>query len=160
MKKRIKKGLTIKQAKIITSIIAVILFILFTTPIITVAVINNLGIYELVLALLFDCLAIVIFSALCWEVLEFTAKDSKEKMVAIGYLNREEFTEILFVPKENLGSETEMISAILRKVDCKFFAKLTDNDEIILLLKDKENNEIYHCEISNYTYFNLRFKEK
>ena len=45
-------------------------------------------------------------------------------------------------------------------MECRFFAKLDENDEIILIAKDKEDNEIYRFEISNYSYFNARFKQK
>ena len=51
-----------------------------------------------------------------------------------------------------------MIRQILQKEGCKFYAKLTENKNIYLIVKDKHNEEVYSVEIENHVYFNSNFK--
>ena len=43
---------------------------------------------------------------------------------------------------------------------CRFFAKLIENDEILLLVKDNTDEVKYKDIIADYYYFNARFKQK
>lgn len=51
-----------------------------------------------------------------------------------------------------------MMKKILRKEECKFYAKLTDNENIYLVVKDKHDEEVYDTKIENYDYFDSYFK--
>ena len=52
----------------------------------------------------------------------------------------------------------DMIMQILQKEGCKFYAKLTENNNIHLVVKDKHNENVYSVEIENLIYFNSNFK--
>ena len=52
----------------------------------------------------------------------------------------------------------DMIMQILQKEGCKFYAKITENNNIHLVVKDKHNEEVYSVEIENLIYFNSNFK--
>ena len=52
----------------------------------------------------------------------------------------------------------EEYEKILQKEECKFYAKLTENNNIYLIVKEKHNEEVYSAEIENHVYFNSNFK--
>ena len=53
-----------------------------------------------------------------------------------------------------------MMNKILQKEECKFYAKLIENNNIYLIVKDKHNEEVFSEEIENHVYFNHNFKFK
>ena len=57
------------------------------------------------------------------------------------------------------GSHIDMMNKILQKEECKFYAKLTEDNNIYLIVKDK-HEEVLSEEIQNYVYFNNKFKIK
>jgi len=162
MKKRTNKKLTFKQAKII-SFSATIIFSVFMAIMFIIAGIENSLLQPLWLCFLAYGVLVIFFACAMWAFMQIYSdpkSDLKEKNKAFGFLNKDTFTELYFIPQNNSGSEYEMLLTIIKRVECKFFAKLKEDDEIILIAKDKEDNEIYRCEISNYSYFNERFKLK
>lgn len=78
------------------------------------------------------------------------------------HLVKGEFVEVLLSPHLfhyniaiNLGIET------LNELDVKFYAKLTEEQKITIIKKDKDNNIIGKpLEISNFTFFENNFKPK
>ena len=161
MKKRIKKGLTLKGAKIITAIVTAIFIVLLAIYLIGDFTKNGVGATIFFGMMGLACVSCI--TAICWIILEQIVLnhiiDTQNKNMATNFLNKQEFTEIYFISKDN-SSEHEMLLAILRASGCKFFAKLNEEDGIILIVKDKDNMNIYSCTITNYHYFNLRFKKK
>ena len=165
MKKRTNKKLTVQQAKIITFIISAFFFVLFGLLIGIGITQNNVeGIFIFATIFLGVATTTFLIPVFVWErLLPITEPviDIEGKKVVLDFLNKENFTELSFIPQDdNGGSEYEMLLTIIKRVECKFFAKLKEDDEIILIVKDKEDNDIYSCEISNYSYFNARFKQK
>ncbi len=51
-----------------------------------------------------------------------------------------------------------MITKILQKEGCKFYAKLTEDNNVHLIVKDKHDEEVYSAEIENPFYFDKNFK--
>ena len=163
MKKRIKKYLTAEGAAILLSILMAILAISITIYLIVAARSNSFDfvtlvvLYGLIFAvapILGVCIGYIIYK-------KQVAANLQEKNRAISFLKKEKFIELSFTPQQDdYGREYEMFLAILKVTNCKFFAKLNEEDKIILIVKDKDNVEIYNCKISNYYYFNLRFKKK
>ena len=78
------------------------------------------------------------------------------EFIAERHLSYTDFTEVYFVAK-GYGSCMEMIKEILRKEGCRFYAKLTDDQNIYIVVRDKNNEEVYKSEIINYSYFNFHF---
>lgn len=165
MKKRIKKCLTAKGATILLSIFMAILAIALTIYLI-VAIRSesfNFATFVILYGLIF---AVAPSLGVCIGSIKPNSKKQaaanlQEKNRAISLLTKEKFTELSFIPQEDDdGGEYEMLLAIQKGTNCKFFAKLNEDDKIILIVKNKDNVEIYNCKISNYYYFNLRFKKK
>ena len=164
MKKRIKEYLTHKRATILLSILMAIFAIALTIYLI-VAIRSesfNFATFVVLYGLIF---AVAPALGVCIGSIKPNSKKQaaanlQEKNIAISFLTKEKFTELSFTPQEDDGGEYEMLLAIQKGTNCKFFAKLNEDDKIILIVKDKDNVEIYNCKISNYYYFNLRFKKK
>jgi len=91
-------------------------------------------------------------------------EDEKKESVNT-FLNKKEYTEILFSPSsvdsdDIEDSRIEMALAIFEAERCRFYGKITEDDNIRLIVKDKYDNKLYDTEIENYDYFNLNFKPK
>lgn len=161
MKKRINKERKLKYANIITFAMSACFFILCGILIVIGISRDNLEPIILITTI-FLSITMSTFIIPCFVsfLLEFiTNPVINEGEETYNYLNKEEFIEVLYTPNIN-GCEKEMTLTILEKVNCNFFAKLNEEYDIFLIVKDKENNEIYNCVISNYAYFNSRFKVK
>lgn len=165
MKKRGKKELTFKEAKrrcaIITAVVSSVFFVIPTIFKLATSEIN-----EDIMFFSFISLFVIPFSIYClldllyktpW--LKTKEELEKEKKTCQGFLSKEVFTQVTFLPQEK-SSESEMCFSILENAGFIFFAKFDNEDNIILIVKDKDNKDIYKQEISNYRYFNLRFKKK
>lgn len=83
-------------------------------------------------------------------------EEKKMEFIAERHLSQTEFTEVYFVAK-GYGSCMEMMKEILKKEGCRFYAKLTDDQNIYIVVKDKNNETVYKSEIANYSYFNFHF---
>ena len=84
-------------------------------------------------------------------------KSKKIEDKTIQNLSYTDFREVYFLVTDE-GSHIDMMKKILRKEECKFYAKFTDNENIYLVVKDKHDEEVYNAEIENYDYFNSHFK--
>lgn len=73
------------------------------------------------------------------------------------FLKLDEFTSIFHKMQKNPSQSTLVIIALQKKGEIKFFAKLLEDQSILLVVKNKENKEIYSCKITNYSYFNELF---
>ena len=69
----------------------------------------------------------------------------------ITSLSYTDFQQVYFLVTD-VGSHINMMRQILQKEECKFYAKLIDNKNIYLVVKDKHNEEVYSAEIENYVY--------
>lgn len=164
MKKRAKKELTLKEAKRLCTIITIVVSSIFIVPAIFKIASSEVDV-EIKFLIGFISMFVVpmityFFLDLIFKTqwLEFKEELKSEKEVCQGFLSKEVFTQVTFLPQEK-SIEAEMCISILKNTGCTFFAKFDDEENIILIVKDKENKEIYKQEISNYRYFNLRFKK-
>lgn len=75
------------------------------------------------------------------------------KNATMQCLSYTDFKQVYVIGLDNIMNE------ILQKEECKFYAKLTEGNNIYLIVKDK-HEEVLSEEIQNYVYFNNKFKIK
>ena len=164
MKKRVKKELTFKEAKRLCAIITIVVSSIIIVPTIVTLVTSRV---DLDMKIAMGLISIFLFPLITYfflnlilkiEWLEFKEELEIEKEICKDFLSKETFVQVTFLPQEK-SIEAKMCFSILEKTGCTFFAKFDNEENIILIVKDKENKEIYKQEISNYRYFNLRFKK-
>ncbi len=88
----------------------------------------------------------------------FKVKDKRKEEAEVAirkYLSTTDYKQVIFLYEP--CDITKMLVQILQKEDCKFYAKLTENNNIHLIVKDKNNEEVYSTEIDNIFYFNANF---
>ena len=84
-------------------------------------------------------------------------KAKKAEFATKQYLSYTDLKQVYFIVTDT-GSYIDMMRQILEKEGCKFYAKLTENNKIYLIVKDKHNEKVYSAEIENYFYFDNYFK--
>ena len=85
--------------------------------------------------------------------------DYSEKEQVKTYLSKEKFTEVSYTTSAT-HTEAKMLSIILKAEGCRFYAKLTEDDNIRVVIKDKNDSKIYDAIFTNYLYFTSHFKPK
>lgn len=155
MKNRIK-NLTPNKIKRISAIIATILYFIFITLVINLTPNNNHIFVMLASLFMFGCFALFIY----YLLLHFAGlSDYKEKEEVSVLLSKDKYTELSFFL--DVGSyEAKILSDILKAEGCKFYAKLIEDDNINLVVIDKNNNKIHDSIIPTYFYFKAHFKPK
>lgn len=70
------------------------------------------------------------------------------------------FKEVNFVVsiEEKHDSKINMMRQILKNEGCRFYAKLTEDDNIYIVVKYKHDEEVYSTCIENVIYFDSNFK--
>lgn len=163
MKKRVKKELTLKEAKGRCAIITIVVSSIVIIPVLLTLVASGVNDKTIVGFICMFMLPFFLYLLLNMifrtDRLEFEEKLKKERELCQDFLSKETYTQVVFLPQER-SCEAEMLFSILENTGCTFFAKFDNEDNIILIVKDKENKEVYKAEIENYYYFNLRFKKK
>ena len=156
MKNRIK-NLTPSKIKRITAIITTILYLAYVALGINLTPNSNYHIIFMLASLgLFSVFALFMY----YTLLRMAGlHDYKQKEKSSTFLSKDKFTQLSFFI--NCGeSEAKMLSAIIHAEGCKFYGKITEDDNILLIVKDKNDDEIYNTIISNYLYFTNHFKPK
>ena len=153
VKKRSKKSLTSKQANRISLIIsAIYLIVSLIRGIIEKPTGDNAVYYWTI-----GCMVGTAFIYFVFYFVIFKGEDKVTEGVTMQYLSYTDFKEVYFLA-EGFGSDIDMMRKILQKEGCKFYAKLTENNNIFLIVKDKHNEEVYSAEIENHVYFNSNSK--
>ena len=158
--KRNKKKLNSKQANRISLVISTLYFIYILVNGIILKPTGEIAVcYWFV-----GCIVGTIFIYFAFYFFVFKGEErereertKKIEIVTAQYLSYTDFKQVYFLVKE-YGSHIDMMRQILQKEGCKFYAKLTKNKNIYLIVKDKHNEEVYSVEIENYVYFNSHFK--
>lgn len=161
-KKRSKQNLTSKQANRISLIISVIYFIYTLVNGVISKPTGDFAVYYWTLGCIVGTVLIYfVFYFVIFKVEDKVRKErAKEIEIAtIQYLSYTEFKEVYF-SAEGVGNDIDMMRKILQKEGCKFYAKLAENNNILLIVKDKHNEEVYSAEIENHVYFNSNFKSE
>ena len=74
-------------------------------------------------------------------------------------LSYTDFKQVYFLVADDRSYIINMMNKILQKEECKFYAKLTENNNIYLIVKDKHDEEVF-SEVIDYVYFNYNFEFK
>lgn len=149
-----------KQIHIITAILEII--------IIVVAVkLNMLDGYNWFYIVMTIVLGLFMFFIVEDVVFDIDGRQIKEadqeiisKILKKYHLVRNEFVEVMVYPSKDSQIINDLIGT-LEELDVKFYAKLTENDSIIIVKKDKEGQMIGDAEeIFNLTYFDSTYGPK
>ena len=81
------------------------------------------------------------------------------KIITAQHLSYTDFKQVYFLVADDGSYIINMMNKILQKEECKFYAKLTENDNIYLIVKDKHDEEVF-SEVIDYVYFNYNFEFK
>lgn len=157
--KRNKRKLTLKQAYHI-SWLAVLIYAILTII---------CGIYlkptgdKFLLSFVGGCF--FVFILFYFIILNVPDKERDERQKEIESRNMQRlsstrFMQVYFDP-ENTGGTTKIMMTILKNEECNFYAKLTENNCIHLIVKDKYNEEVFNEKINNHLFFynNFEFQE-
>ena len=85
--------------------------------------------------------------------------EDEMKIITVQHLSYTDFKQVYFLGADDGSYIINMMNKILQKEECKFYAKLTENDNIYLIVKDKHDEEVF-SEVIDYVYFNYNFKFK
>ena len=158
---RNKKKLSSKQANTISLIISAIYFI---CVFVRGMILNPTG--EDAVFYWFMCCfigTVFIFFVFYFFIFNVEARKDVEKLKEIEtvntqYLSYTDFKQVYFIAKNLENDIVDMMKQIIQKEECKFYAKINNNKNISLIVKDKHNEEVYSAEIENYVCFNYHFK--
>lgn len=158
--KRNKKKLNSKWANRISLLIGTIYFICsLINGIISKPTGDEAFYYWTICCVIGTLFVYIVFYFIIFKVDDRESKErTKEiELATTQYLSYTDFKQVYFLVKD-AGSHNDMIRQIFQKEGCKFYAKLTENNKIYLIVKDKHNEEVYSTEIGNYVYFDNYFK--
>lgn len=163
MANRNKKKINSKQANQISLIISAIYFICIFIKGLVSKPVGDFAVYYWAIG----CVTGTIFVYFIFYFLIFKGDDKlreeKEQKFEVAIkqcLCNTDYKQVYFHYEsyEDVEDVMNMIIQILKKEGCKFYAKLTENNNIHLVVKDKHNEEVYSAEIENLIYFNSNFK--
>ena len=157
--KRNKKRLNSKQANRISLIICAVYFIYVLANGMISKPVGDQAAYYWILNCIIGIFIYLFFYFLVFKV-KYREQEEKERKledITIPSLSYTDFHQVYFLVTDK-GSHIDMMMQILKKEECKFYAKLTDNKNIYLVVKDKHDEIVYDKEIENYVYFNDHFK--
>lgn len=156
-RKRRKRKLTAKQAKRIATIITAVYLIIAIISVIASKEQDKL--YYMFVAcgsagVIWGLFYIFILKG---DKAEYEEKTRKIEAELANILSKTEFKQVSFqmIPDT---SAIEMLLNILEKEQAKFYARLAENNEIILKCIDKHGDVVYLDKISNLHYFKKFFK--
>lgn len=159
--KRNKRKLTSKQATLISWLITLILAILAIIRRISIKNPKDDLVYLLVFTLLASLYVFIMLYIVIFKVPD-KKRDERRKeieLINIQRLSSTVFTQVCFCPTDT-GGNMEILMTILQNEGCAFYAKLTENNCIHLLVKDKHDEEVFNEKIDNHLFFNCNFKIK
>ncbi len=104
-------------------------------------------------SMLYMLLALIIFDVEGRNLEE----EMEMKRTKVRKILPKDYTEVEFI-YENRGSAVKMMKEILQKEGCRYYAKLSENNTVLLSVKDKDGEEVYHTEIDNLNYFDETFR--
>lgn len=85
--------------------------------------------------------------------------EDEMKIITVQHLSYTDFKQVYFLVADDGSYIINMMNKILQKEECKFYAKLTENNNIYLIVKDKHDEEVF-SEVIDYVYFNYNFEFK
>jgi hypothetical protein len=157
---RNKRKLNSKQANKISVLISAVYFIFMLARWIQLSPTGEESIDYLLLVcgvgtlMVYVLLFFIVFGG--EKLVEEEEKKRIENEILIN-LSFEEFKQVYLIEEEN-GESINILSKIFHNEDCKFYAKLTQDNNINLIVKDKHNDEVYSEEIKDKEYFYSMFQ--
>lgn len=101
----------------------------------------------------------VLNSYFCKPIIrEIDVNIEEDKTKIKKYLSHTDFTEVYLNIDYKPGDITNMLIDIIETERCRFYAKLSKNDNIIIIAKNQKYEDIYWNEISNPIFFTTYFK--
>ena len=152
-----KNKINSKRANQISLIISTIYFIYMFINGLVLKPTGDDAVYWCIICLIGTCFVYLIFYYIIFRG-DDKAREEEEKRIKIEirqYLSNTDYKQVFLIYEKG-----DMIEKIMKKEECKFYAKLTENNNIHLVVKDKMNEEIYSEEIENFFYFSYNFKFK
>lgn len=156
---RNKKKINSKQANIISLIISGIYFIYVLINGLVSKPVGDFAVYYWAIG----CVAGTLLIYFIFYYFIFKGEDKniaeREQQIEVEikqFLSSTDYKQVYFFYES--CDIMDMIMQILQKEGCKFYAKLTENNNVHLVIKDKHNEEVYSAEIENLIYFNSNFK--
>lgn len=157
--KREKKKLSSKQTSIISWTISIVCFICMF---ISVWFLNLNTRFELLCwAVTCVCGTMFIFYVFYGLTFNVIRREREERIKELEkYLSFTDFKQVYFIEKDYADVIVNTMNQIIQKEEYKFYAKLTENQNIYLIVKDKHNQEVYCTEIKKPVCFNSNFRFK
>lgn len=159
--KRRKRELTAKQVKTIASIISIGIFL--GAMIMDISHVKFNSIEFLIIERLGDYTLLLMFSIVIYDLILRLGKvprkedDDKIRADIMEMLSKTDFKEVYF-QLTSTDHATMMLLDILEKEQVKFYAKLAEDDEgIILQCIDKHGDMVHESKITNFSYFEKIF---
>ena len=159
---REKKKLSSKQANIISFIVSMV-YLIFAVIRGLILISSGMEDVDILMYLLMSCFlpTVFIYFVLYYFIFKGYDKECKERDQKIQVkiedcLSKTDYTQVYFLCGKS--DIMNMITQILQKEGCKFYAKLTENNNIHLIAKDKNDEEVYSVEIEKPYYFRSNFK--
>lgn len=150
MAKRNKRQLNSKQVNKISMVISILYFICMLVN----GLLSNLGelfIYYLIIACITGSL--FIYFVFYFLIFKGEEKERTEKaIVTIQYLSYKDFKQVSL----SKNCDRDIMWQILKNEGYQFYAQLTEDNNIYILIKDKHNKEVYNIKI-NSVYFDYNF---
>jgi len=151
-----KANLTYRKAQIYSAIIAIIL-----TTIVCISIIAFMDEVIITSIVLSSPLAICLYLTFLLGIFQAHKladneifEKAKQRVLLNYNLTKDHYTKVNYIYDQNL--DRIMIAKILEFYD--FFVKLNNNEEIDLVVKDKDGNIVFTKTINNFIYFEAHFK--
>lgn len=162
-KERKKWKLTSKQATCISGLITLIIAIsisIRSIPLFKSSEDDLTFYFYIGLMILIGC--IVVFLLLYGYIFKVPDRISEEKLKKMELKNSHilsstSFTQVYFYPKDT-GGTIDIMMTIIKNEGCTFYAQLTENNYIHLIVIDKHDEEVFNDKIENHLYFTSNFK--
>lgn len=105
------------------------------------------------------------FCPIFYLLFDLHAKEKTEQCKTINQefnLTTTDYTEVRYNYEKALEKidEAELLTAILTHSACRFFSKLTEDEQIEVVIKDKDENIIYTQTLHDFEYFENHFTVK
>lgn len=155
-----KNKINSKRANQISLIISTIYFIYMFINGLVLKPTGDDVVYWCIICLIGTCFVYLIFYYIIFRG-DDKAREEEEKRIKVEirqYLSNTDYKQVFLIYEK--GDKMAMIEKIMKKEEWKFYAKLTENNNIHLVVKDKMNEELYSEEIENFFYFSYNFKFK
>lgn len=160
MANRNKKNFKLKKASKIALLGCAIYLICIT--VFYICLYNYLNVAgKIILPIVYAVFTILVYFfvyVMCFYTSKTVREEIKNDILSdLKKLLSQEYTEVQLIFSDD-SAFTTIIKQILINEEIRFYAKFAQNNNIVVIAKDKNDKEVYKDEIENPTYFNNHFK--